>query len=229
VDDDLVGIYGLAYQLTAVVTVLAVAVNQAVMPRYARATSPALTAELRTLVTSQALVIGFVGLSTAVLGPPLVHLILPPSYQMAAEIVPPIALGFVFFGWYLIPMDSIVLVAGRTRWIFVCTLVAAGTNIALNLVLIPRFGVMAAAVNTAVGYAVLLVLVMLFSWRQTDSRPPIDWPPILLGCGTIAVAYALAVLVTPEPNLLALTTRTLVLLAVIPLLTTIVLRRSTVA
>jgi O-antigen/teichoic acid export membrane protein len=226
VGDAPVGVYGLAYQLTAVVTVIAVAVNQAVMPRYARAQSVRGEPGLRTLITSQALLVGFVGLATAVLGPPLVHLALPASYQLAALVIPPVALGFVFLGWYLIPMDSIVLVAGRTKWIFVCSVVAALTNIVLNLLLVPEFGVMAASVNTAVGYAVLLVLVLAYGRSNQDSWAPVDWAGILTGCGVMLAAYALASALTPQPDdVVAFAARTALLLLVVPLLVAIVIQR----
>jgi len=45
---------------------------------------------------------------------------------------------------------------GMERRVLVCTAVAAGSNVVLNLVGIPRYGAMAAAVNTLISYAIFL-------------------------------------------------------------------------
>jgi O-antigen/teichoic acid export membrane protein len=155
---------------------------------------------------------------------------LPPSYALAAQIIPPVALGFVFFGWYLIPMDTIVLVAGRTRWIFICTAAAAATNVMLNLLLVPTFGVMAAAINTAIGYAVLLAFVVLYGRSQPSSRVAYDWRAIAGGCLAMLASYALTLAVTPLPNDIAsVAIRVAILMPVAVLLLVTASRESSLA
>ena len=50
---------------------------------------------------------------------------------------------------------------GMERNVLVCTAVAAGSNTVLNLIWIPRYGALAAAVNTLISYAVFLATLAL--------------------------------------------------------------------
>jgi O-antigen/teichoic acid export membrane protein len=68
-------------------------------------------------------------------------------------------------GCYFIPMNALSMTAGRTGAIPLLTLSAGGLNVALNLILVPRFGPLAAAANTAVGYGVLAAFTSLYAAR----------------------------------------------------------------
>ena len=66
-------------------------------------------------------------------------------------------------------MNGLSVLTGTTRWIWVATVVAATINIGLNLLLVPRYGIMVAAITTAIGYGSLLVGVRA-PWRSA-RRP----------------------------------------------------------
>ena len=186
-----VGVYSLAYQVSALVSLLALAVNQAVMPVYARASqsSEAIKA-LRHVVTFQFLIVAFLGMAAATLGPPTLLLLVPPSYWEAATFIPLLSLGAVLFGWYFVPMDSIVLIEGRTRSLFVWTLIAAATNIGLNVVFVPEYGAIVAAASTAVGYGLLFLLMLVYSRRGPRERVPYEWRRIVVGAAAMLGLYA---------------------------------------
>lgn len=92
-------------------------------------------------------------------------------YAMAGTLVFPLALGFMGFGVYVI-VNNVLLAAGRTRIVGVTVAGAAVLNAALNIVLIPVWGAMGAAVATAVSYGVLA----LASARAAGRQLPIDYP-----------------------------------------------------
>lgn len=197
-----VGIYNLAYQLGLPVTVLAVALHQGVMPLYGQASIDDRQRQaLAAVVTNQVFITGFLGLGAALLGPPVILLVMPPDYAAAADVIPWIALGLTFFGLYLIPVDAIAVMAGRTRWIWVATALAAATNVTLNLLLVPRFGVYAAAVNTAAGYAVLLAAVYVLMVRTVRPGISYEWARIGLGAAVATATAAFAMMAgPPETN-----------------------------
>jgi O-antigen/teichoic acid export membrane protein len=193
-----VGVYFMAYQLTIPITVLSIALSQSVQPLFAlAATKVEIRSELRRILTYQALGVGFVVMATVVLGPAAIVLALPSSYVGATVLLPWIAIGAGLFGLYLIPMNAVTLTAGRSRWVWLVTLSAALTNIALNLVLVPRFGTQAAAIDTVLGYAVLLVGV--FAYMLIVSKEPLtfEWERIGAGFLLFAAVIVIANLTAP--------------------------------
>ena len=178
VDQSSVGVYGLAQQFALPASIIVVAISQALMPRYVAGSVAGNNVNLRQLMTDQALVVVFCCFAVALLAPAAILLLAPPDFSGAADLVGWIVLGFLLFGLYLGPMNVVSLVAGRTRWIWVITLVAATTNVGLNLWLVPTYGAMAAAVDTAAGYAVLLVGIHLYLWTALDRPARYDWQPL---------------------------------------------------
>ena len=53
-------------------------------------------------------------------------------------------------------LNSAYIAWSMERKVLVCTVVAAVTNMVLNWIGIPRYGAMAAAVNTVISYAIYL-------------------------------------------------------------------------
>jgi O-antigen/teichoic acid export membrane protein len=83
--------------------------------------------------------------------------IVAPNYDRAYKAVGPLTLGIVAFGISLVVTSGISF-ARRTRYLPLIAGAAALANVLLNFALIPPFGMVGAAVATAIGYAVLAVL-----------------------------------------------------------------------
>jgi O-antigen/teichoic acid export membrane protein len=156
--------------------------------------------------------------AVAALGPPIVLSVLPADYADAARFIPWIAVGVGLFGLYLIPMNAVSVMAGHTKWVWMFTLLAAVTNVGLNLALVPRIGAMAAAIDTAVAYAVLLVGVFLYMRRVVAEPLEYDWRRIGIGIGLIGAGTASAMMLTPPDLAIALVVRALIIIAVAGLL-----------
>jgi O-antigen/teichoic acid export membrane protein len=193
-----IGIYNLAYQLGLPLSVLTIALHQGIMPIYAHASvDDRHRRELGPLVTQQALVTLLLGFGAAILGPPVVRLVMPASYAAAADVLPWIALGYTLFGMYLIPMDAVSLMAGKTRWAWTATAVAAAVNVGLNLLFVPRYGITAAAINTAIAYGVLLLAIYVYLVRVQDRPIPYEWVRLAIGTTAAVIAAACAILFAP--------------------------------
>ena len=143
---------------------------------------------------------------------------LPLEYAAAARFIPWIAIGVGLFGLYLVPMNAVSMIAGRTRWVWVFTLLAASINIGLNVVLIPRIGALAAAINTMVAYAVLLVGVSVYMRRVVKDPIDFDWRRIGLGLLVLVLGMASAMMLTPPEPVVAIVLRSLVMVAAVALL-----------
>ena len=59
----------------------------------------------------------------------------------------------------------IVYLVKKTSWILWLLSISAALNIGLNLLLIPRLGILGAAVATLIAYAVLGILAVIISFR----------------------------------------------------------------
>jgi len=57
---------------------------------------------------------------------------------------------------------------GMERRVLLCTAVAAGSNVLLNLIGIPRYGAMAAAANTLVSYFIFLACLAWVGWTSPE-------------------------------------------------------------
>jgi O-antigen/teichoic acid export membrane protein len=212
-----IGIYNLAYQLAMPIGVLAVAMNQGIMPIYAEATHDEVRRrELGGLASRQFLLTCLLGMTVALLGPPTIRLVMPADFFPAAGLLPWIAAGYVFFGLYFLPMNAVSVMAGKTRWVWTSTVVAGATNIALNLATVPTFGTAAAAVNTAIAYGLLLLLLLWYQYRVARAPIPLSWRRIGQGLAVMGVGLLCAILLVPDGTA-AVTTflgRSVVLLAV---------------
>lgn len=215
VDPAQVGHYYVAYQFGLPISVLAISLAQGVQPLYAQAAdSSDRRIEIAQISTHQVLVIAFVAAVIAVVGPAAVVVALPVGYAEATQFIPWIALGVCLFGLYLIPVNAVTVMAGRTRWLWAVSGIAALANIGLNLAFVPRFGPLAAAINTAVGYAILLGGVFLYMRRVCDPPIPYEWRRIGLGLALIASVSTSAMIIAPSEPIIAVVVRSAVMLLV---------------
>ena len=170
-----VGLYSMGYQFGVLLGIALGETNRAVLPAYGRAvSSKSARQELSATATTQILLAAVLGASVALLAPPVIRLILPASYYPAAIVVPTVALGYIFFGWYYVPMNAVSIIAGDTKYVSIPTLFAAGLNVGLNFLLIPRWGIIAAGINTAISYGVLLVMVGSYKHFRVQWRLSLD-------------------------------------------------------
>lgn len=113
----------------------------------------------------------------------------PPSYHSAVAVVPVLLLGLSASALYMVGSMG-VQIGDRTRYLFTVNGVAAGLNVALNFLLVPRWGMMGAAWGTAISYLVRFGLVFYFS--QKAYPLPFRHLRWLLGAGAAIVLATVA-------------------------------------
>jgi O-antigen/teichoic acid export membrane protein len=208
-----VGTYYVAYLLCLPVSLAAVATGQATQPIFAEADASNIRQrEIRRIVASQAVLIVLIATAVALVGPPLIAQLLPGDYAHAATLVPWLALGTALYGLYVMPINAIILVAGRTHHLWLISAAAAAANISLNLVLVPSIGTLAAAFNTTIGYGVLLTGVLLYMRRACDPPVPYDAGRIGVGVLVIGLPSIAAAALTDHESLVGLAVRVTVIL-----------------
>lgn len=196
-----VGIYTLGATMALPAMILVQALNQAFMPSYAAASANAADrSRLPALVTVQAVTVLVICLTVALIGPNLVAIVAPPEYHDAAPLIPWFVLGYAFLGLYAIPINGLTLGMGRTKFVWVATAVAAATNIGLIYLLVPDHGILSAAIASAVGYLVLLLVIGRFSWNPLN---PVryEWSRLVRAVAVIGTVYTAAILTTDDSGL----------------------------
>ncbi len=155
-----VGIYSVGYTIGSVMLMFAVAGNNAMIPLFGKlkkSDNNINITKLMKMVTYYILVMTIIGLGIALFSKEMIYLLTPKSYHQAIFVVPWVVLGCFFMGLYFTPMSILQFISGNTKPIPFCTGIAAGINIALNLWLIPKYGMIVAAITTAFSYFVMFL------------------------------------------------------------------------
>jgi O-antigen/teichoic acid export membrane protein len=197
-----VGIYSFGYLVAQAVSMVAMSFNSAWVPLFfTRGDSPRGPSILREMTTLSLGALGLLAVGIATLAPEITDLLASrrwgPDAAAAADVMAVVALGFLLHGLYFMLVSSVFL-RRRTRGLPLLTLVAGGANVAVNVVLIPRVGIMGAAWATVIGYAVLAIGTWWYAGRSYEVRLDV----VRLGViATAAVGAVLASrLVTPEAS-----------------------------
>jgi peptidoglycan biosynthesis protein MviN/MurJ (putative lipid II flippase) len=100
--------------------------------------------------------------------------------------------------------------------VWTSTLAAGAVNVGLNLATVPTLGNVAAAVNTAIAYAVLLGLLVAYQYRVARTPIPLAWRRIATALAVMGIGLGCAILLLPDeaPSVITLAGRTVVLLVV---------------
>jgi O-antigen/teichoic acid export membrane protein len=115
--------------------------------------------------------------------------------EAAAQVTPWIAVGGFFAGITTYYFHQAFTLARRTKLLLLAMAVPAIVNVALNLILVPRFGVVGAAWATALSYAI----GTFASWTlgKRAGALPIPWDAVGK-CGLATALMAVAVLCVPS-------------------------------
>ena len=145
--------------------------------------------------------------------PWIVRLLAAPRFFESYQAVGLVSLGMMLFALYLV-LVVVLGRTGRTEFSFPATLAGTAANVALNLLLIPRFGIVGAGVALVCSYSVTLII--MFAVTQRLFPVPYEWLRLLQVAVVAGGAVTLGVILTPVEGVGAFLVR-LGLLAAYPL------------
>jgi O-antigen/teichoic acid export membrane protein len=184
---DEVGLYEIGVRIASAMVLLLTAFRMA-WPAFAYSIQDDAEAK-RTyafVLTYLVVVASWLALALGLLAPWLVRLLTQPEFYEGERVVAPLAFGGMAYAAYIV-MAIGVGRAKRTQFNWVITGFAAVVNVALNLILIPPYGIMGAAVATVASYVVMFLGMTWYAQRVFPT--PYQWRRVLT-----AVAAALALL-----------------------------------
>lgn len=157
------GVYAVGYKIGMVMSIAVSAFTVAWPPIMFRISAdPHAKETFSKILTYYTFVTGALFLGVSVFRIEIVTLIGSPEYMRASQVVPFILMSYLLQGVYYI-LSAGVTITDHTKAVPV--IVGTGTliNTAANLILIPQYGIMGAAVATVISYAVLPIGMFLAS------------------------------------------------------------------
>lgn len=192
-----VGLYALGYKLSMLLGTFVIGpfnnIWSAKSLEIAQREGDGANAILGSIMRQFNIVLVSIALMLALFATDVIHLVLGAEFHSADRVVPILVIAMVFFGYRQISQVG-ALIAGRPGLIAWSTTVAAGGAILLNLLLIPPYGAMGAAVATAAAFGVEFVVMLLLSKRVHPVPVPFAHlaQPFVLAI-VVWIAAALAV------------------------------------
>ncbi|MCF8077802.1 MAG: oligosaccharide flippase family protein [Desulfobacterales bacterium] len=184
---DDVGVYGIGARFGSVVALVMTGLHSSLVPlvfnNYASREMPAHLARifLYFLVGGISAVLFLCGFSKE-----LVWFFTTPRYYAAWRVIPLIATGVLLANMYIFTLG--VYIARRTMLVLIINISAALINIGMNLLLIPRFGLIGAATATMISAMMAFLLYLYFNQRFYPV--PFEWKRIVPGVST-CIAFAI--------------------------------------
>ena len=179
-DSQMVGIYSAAYNIGAIIGFFGAPLQIILFPTISKLYEEGKDQEMKTYL-AYSLKYFLLFTIPAIFGLSLLSkqlLLIMTSTEFVAQgavILPIVAVGTLFYGLYGSIFAWIFAVAKRTRLIFVLVSFSAVINLILNIIFIPSYGIIAAAITTLIAYFILIALTVYFSRKYTKFEVPYDF------------------------------------------------------
>ena len=200
VDMDAVGVYGVAVSFGLAEKLFLSAFESAWAPfYYATIREPDAPRVFRTVATYGVAVLALLTAGLSAIGRDLMKAMthgrfyapFDPRWHDVSIIIGFTSLGVFFQGIYLV--TSIGLnITKRTQYYPVATITAAAVNVGLNVLLIPRMGIVGAAWANGIAYGMQAGLGYVLS--QRFYRIEYEWSRIVGACAAAVAAYTVAIM-----------------------------------
>lgn len=154
-------LYSVAYTLSMVVFLLWSSMNNAWSPWAYEQMDKKDYAKLKKYSKPYTIFFLLIVFCFLLISPELLYILGGKYYYQARFIIPPVMIGYVFQFIYSLYVN-IEFYHKKQKNIAIGTIIAAITNIVLNFLLLERFGYIAAAYTTLIGYILLAIIHYLF-------------------------------------------------------------------
>ena len=185
-----VGVYAVAVKLVSPLNIFVDAFNRSASPRFMEASKKskdAAVAEFREIITQWVAFVATLWIGLSLFAEEAVLALTPASYHGAISFLPILAAAYIFRGLYYFAVNPLFY-EKKTSWVPLITVVAGVANVVMNIYLIPRYGVVAAAWTTLVSYAITFFMALLVASRFY----PLAWNcSRILAIGIAAVGFVL--------------------------------------
>jgi O-antigen/teichoic acid export membrane protein len=163
-DLESVGHYGIAVRLASAASLVMIGFQIAITPLvYKHYNEPATPQSLAVIFKYFVVFAVFFFLVYSLVAEELLILLTTPEFYLVTNVIPLLVLALLFSNMYVF-MPGIGI-RKKTHLIFLISIFAAFINIVLNYFLIPIFGILGAALATAIGYFAAFLCFVFFSQK----------------------------------------------------------------
>lgn len=196
VGDSQAAIYGVAYNLASVLSLLINAVNSSFVPSMYENIKNKKFESVRKTASFLALFMGVIISVFILFGPEIILLFTTKEYLQTKWIFPPVAAS-VFFTFLYVMFINVEFYYEKTKYVMVVSIVGAGLNVALNFFFIEKFGYIAAGYTTVFCYILFAVghyaLERVILKKKGITQPVFDGGKLLLYSIAVLVFMALCI------------------------------------
>ena len=190
-DVETVGIYSIGYKIGSMLMFLITGFNLAWQPLFHKEQQNENRIEIFSKIATQFLIFMIlVGGIISVWLPLIVQIpigngntLIGEDFWGSMQIIPIIMLSYIFYAAYILQMPSLYD-GNNQKWSPILRGFGAVINIGLNLLLIPKFGGMGAAIATLVAYSIMFLALFILNRR---------WLPISFNYGRILLLLSICI------------------------------------
>jgi O-antigen/teichoic acid export membrane protein len=187
------GVYSLGYQVGMVLNMVILASSRSWQPYFYQCLSRRTLEELTPILRGYSAVIHGIAACLILFGREIVVLLSGEAYVGAAGVVSLVAVGYVFFFYYTL-WGHYTVYYRKTGYNSAIIIFVALVNVLLNVILVPRYGIMAAAWTTTTSYILQFVMFWGFVHIHLSVAPKMPASAFLASSWMIAVAGMLAMI-----------------------------------
>lgn len=162
-------LYSLAYNCGTLVTMFLTALNSAFSPWLGEKLSEKKYSEIRDFSKKYIIAFLFLAIGVMIIAPEILLILGGKSYLEAIYVMAPVSMGCICQFLYTL-FVNIEQFKKKTVGMAIASAIAASVNLLLNWIFIPRYGYLAAAYTTLVGYLCLLCIHMFLVYRLKLSK-----------------------------------------------------------
>lgn len=163
--EDANGIYSMSYNIAFIASAIWTAMNSAFSPWMGEKLNAKCYDDLKKMAKPYTIVYVILCMGLMLFAPEALFILGGRKFLVGLDVIPPVLLGYVFVFLYSLYVN-IEQFEKKTLGMSICTAIAAGANVLLNAIFIPKFGYVAAAYTTAFCYLLMLILHFFMVYRM---------------------------------------------------------------
>jgi len=176
-----VGIYSAAYGISNIISMFVAPINFVLVPALSKSYDAGKIEEVKTLLSYSLKYLLMLAIPSAfglsILAKPILQIMTKPEFvSSGCLIIPFVALSMVLFCIYGVVGQVIVLVK-KTRITGTIWVIAGLANLGLNIIFVPKIGILGAAITTLIAFVIATAVTAYFSFKYIAFD--IDWLFIL--------------------------------------------------